>query len=334
MNTYAVVRNSRVRVYHGATAPGRVRARGTSVPRTTTRATREEGRRRKLSCRFDVEDDLHGCNAGRCSKLAGTGRRTGISRTPGPSAGIGRRQLRVALAAGRTPHCGTADAHAHRQPAVRRLVRAGTAGNGRRSRRGDPRPRLQRWQAGAVRLLRNRRTLALRLDARCQLCGRSCVGAAGAGAHAQCTALQALGRTRWAHAWTVRGAGHRLRRQLADQQRPSGVVPCRPWLAGRQAVCRRGVAGATGNDRAGPRCRVRCADRSLPRRNLVPRLARTDLSGLDARRRAIHCRILCALHQRAALPGVAAGRTVGAPAWRCTRYAICAVGRCTPPGHR
>ncbi|PSD24435.1 hypothetical protein C7E18_22990, partial [Stenotrophomonas maltophilia] len=41
--------------------------------------------------------------------------------------------------------------------------------------------------------------------------------------------------------------------QLADQQRPRGVVPGRASPAGGSRVCRPGLAGAAGHAGAGPR---------------------------------------------------------------------------------
>ena len=133
----------------------------------------------------------------------------------------------------------------------------------------DSRSRVRRRPAGAVRVLPDRRALALCVDPRCQLRRRSGVGAAGPAAHPAVAAVQAVGGARRAHARPVRGAGHRFRRQLADQQRPRGVVPGGTPPAGGPSVCRSGLAGAAGHVGAGPRDGVRRADGPVPRRDLV-----------------------------------------------------------------
>ncbi|KAG1385547.1 hypothetical protein G6F59_017340 [Rhizopus arrhizus] len=137
-------------------------------------------------------------------------------------------------------------------------------------------------------MLPDRRALALCVDPRCQLRRRPGTGTAGPEAHPAIAAIQAVGRARWAYARPVRRAGHRVRRQLADQQRLRGVVPGCTSSAGRSRVCRPGLAGAAEHAGAGPCDGVRRADGPVPRRDLVPRLARADLSGLAARGRTRH----------------------------------------------
>jgi hypothetical protein len=129
--------------------------------------------------------------------------------------------------AGRGRGAGRAD-RAHRPPPVRRAVRPG-AGRGRRGLGGrDLRRRLRRRRAGAVparRLLRDRPAVALRVDPRRVVRGRSRPGRRRPGARAQLARVQAeraAPRRRRADR-----AGHGHRRQLP------GVVGSRGVGAGR-----------------------------------------------------------------------------------------------------
>ena len=84
-------------------------------------------------------------------------------------------------------------------------------------------------------------------------------------------------------------------------------------------LCRYRISGAYRHPRPGPALRLRSTDRAVPRGNVVPRLARADLSRLDRAQRRIHRAIVRAVDQRPALPGFAACRRNGGAA-RPIRY--------------
>ena len=192
------------------------------------------------------------------------------------------------------------------------------AGQGRR----DHRLVVQRTsQALPVRVLRDRREVALRVDARSVVRGRPGAGEAGTGAHqdarcaSSCRRCAIRGR---AHGARYRRAGHRLGRQLADQHRPRGVVPR------RAATCSMNDDRRVSPTRPGGRSNDTLAqDRRyafdagigpVSRRNLVPRLARAELSArgpakdIDVRSRKSFALSTNVLQYRSAAPGRAAWR--------------------------
>ena len=150
--------------------------------------------------------------------------------------------------------------------------------------------------------------------------GRPGAGAARPGTHARrrCgSSCPTYARSAAPHRALYRRAGHRLRRQLADQQRPRGVVPRGAPPAGRRTgLRRRGLAArSTTRWRRIATLRLRRRHGPVSRRDLVPRLARTDLPARGPRRTStLHRAVLRAVDQRAALRGAAPGRA----AWRAS----------------
>ena len=202
------------------------------------------------------------------------------------------------------------------------------AGQGRR----DHRLVLQRPEAVPVRVLRDRREVALRVDARSVVRGGPGVGEAGSGADEDVVAVQVGSRA------YARHPGRRARwqrwsrrtRARAAVGRSAPTASCGSWRRGTcvkddPAFRRRGL-----DVRSTTRCaqddtlRLRHVDGPVSRRDLVPRLARAELPARGPRRTRRSSRESFALstnvlHYRSAAPGrrMAAGENEDATA----RYA-------------
>ena len=193
-----------------------------------------------------------------------------------------------------------------RQRPVRRALRAGARRGGRGLGRPDPRRLLRPRGAARVpgrRLLRDRQAVDLRLDARHRLLDGPGAGGLRSDARAKFARIQAVGAP-------PRGrprdrAGHRLGRQLPHLDRPGRLgarggapapFPRRPRAG---SLRRRRARGDRQHRRAGPRGRLRSGGRALPGRDLLPRLARAELPGLDGARHRRDRRVVRAVDQRA-----------------------------------